>query len=168
MNGAQPHPGYIDSLGPPPAAPALQPHQPHLNGFDTFKDLAVPNGDANQVGANGFAFSDVPLANGGPKARAPSPFMVNAGQISSPPAGGIKSPLVLSPRNSVGGPMFINERGASLGLGRRRSNIGDQAKDAFWKANLAGKPPLLLLPVDKPRTAASSLADALQVGQFQT
>lgn len=59
--------------------------------------------------------------------------------------------------------MYINERGPSLGLGRRRSNIGDQAKDAFWKATLAGKPPLLLLPVDKPRTAASSLADALQV-----
>ena len=186
MKGAQPHVGYLESLGAPPASGALytqahqngvQPHidyledfgpppitgtppsQAHLNGVDG------PKGLTGMGGPNGFATSGHPLPNGHSKPRMESPFMIDNHQLSrqSPGGANVRSPPVISPQASSGGPMWINERGPSLGLGRRRSNLGDQAKDAFWKQNLVGKPPLLLLPVDKPRTAASSLADALQV-----
>lgn len=85
MNGAQPHPGYIDSLGPPPAAPGLQLHPPHPNGLEGFKDLTALNGSADLVGANGFAALDAPiLPDAGAKAaRTPSPFMVNASQVGT-------------------------------------------------------------------------------------
>ena len=83
MHGAQPHPGYIDSLGPASAAPGLQPLSPHLNGLDGFKDGMALNGRTELVGANGFAAPDAPLLpNGAAKAlRIASPFMVNATQV---------------------------------------------------------------------------------------
>ncbi len=177
MNGPQPHVGFIDSLGPPPGSTPLPP-QPYLNGLEDpfnahgslpgsaplqpqlhFNPLDDPFKAHSEL--NGFAIPPDGLANGDSRARIMSPFSTDSHELNLMRQ---KSPVgLLSPRTSQTGPLPLNERIHSLGLGRRRSNVADQAKDVFWKQNLLGKPPLLLLPVDKPRTAASSLADALQV-----
>ena len=159
MNGLQPHVGFIDSLGPPPGAAPLQP-APHANGFLSEDPFKAHSDLQEGPLPNAFALPEDDFPSGDPQGRIKSPFSFDDHEVSLRRQ---KSPAQLTSPRMSGGPLPVSMRTPSLGLGRRRSNVADQQKDVFWKQNLLGKPPLLLLPVDKPRTAASSLADALQV-----